>query len=620
MAELAKIRALCTGADPNDTLVAEAAAAVQCKQFQEALDKILQLPDDAPQKLDFQAQNIYCVCLWQTDQLEDALKAFNTLIEDFPDKEEPVINRDKVLVQFKYRLFQKAGKLRQERKIKESSDVYQEIDLDEPATPELRFNVANNYGIVLMEQKDFAQALQCFELALDVRPECVEAMHNLGLSCIRVNLYEKAYENFSKAVAARPDLSIALIGKIECLVAMARYDEVIEQCGIAIQQLPNDHRPLFMRGYSYAQQGRHEEALPDLEAGMECFKGSPTDYKKFKRWIFHIAAKKGEAALEEGRFGEALPLFQKAIDADPKNAAVNVVKFNKALCQLNLDDGTNGLNDAAISTLKEILKADRTMKPAQIAFGQLHCLLEDYITADSAFTTALSIDLEPDDADVMYNHGVVILRNENRQGALDRFRQVLTLEADHQMAIAAIRALERGDVEMPEFKLKKIPYQYAPKPPAAAEPEPWVRPAWMKGLRKRGEFMMGYNALKETEEDDETKMFANGWHPSVVPLLLKMNKISQNDLEEAPLAASVAIGSTAGSAEKVPYEDPETFKESYVNLNVRKDQLKPQIDPTIQEKYLTNDEFQAVFEMSPEEFEAAPAWKKMTLKKNKGLF
>jgi len=65
MAELAKIRALCTGADPNDTLVAEAAAAVQCKQFQEALDKILQLPDNAPQKLGFQAQNIYCVCLWQ---------------------------------------------------------------------------------------------------------------------------------------------------------------------------------------------------------------------------------------------------------------------------------------------------------------------------------------------------------------------------------------------------------------------------------------------------------------------------------------------------------------------------------------------------------------------------
>ena len=70
MAELAKIRALCTGADPNDTLVAEAAAAVQCKQFQEALDKILQLPDDAPQKLDFQAQNIYCVCLWQVGSAE----------------------------------------------------------------------------------------------------------------------------------------------------------------------------------------------------------------------------------------------------------------------------------------------------------------------------------------------------------------------------------------------------------------------------------------------------------------------------------------------------------------------------------------------------------------------
>ena len=31
---------------------------------------------------------------------------------------------------------------------------------------------------------------------------------------------------------------------------------------------------------------------------------------------------------------------------------------------------------------------------------------------------------------------------------------------------------------------------------------------------------------KETEQTEEEKMFSNGWHPAVVPLLMRMQKIS----------------------------------------------------------------------------------------------
>ena len=78
---------------------------------------------------------------------------------------------------------------------------------------------------------------------------------------------------------------------------------------------------------------------------------------------------------------------------------------------------------------------------------------------------------------MMYNHAVVILRLESRLGAIDRLHEVLALVPDHEMALAALKALESGDVAMPDFKIKKIPYVYAPKPSAAAEPEPWVKPA-----------------------------------------------------------------------------------------------------------------------------------------------
>ncbi|XP_053327026.1 villin-1 [Spea bombifrons] len=55
-------------------------------------------------------------------------------------------------------------------------------------------------------------------------------------------------------------------------------------------------------------------------------------------------------------------------------------------------------------------------------------------------------------------------------------------------------------------------------------------------------------------------------------------------------------------------------------LNKTTEDLPADVDPSRKEDYLSSQEFQSIFQMSPGEFQALPEWKKQNLKKAKGLF
>eukprot|EP01013_Petalomonas_cantuscygni_P044480 TRINITY_DN909_c0_g1_i2.p1 TRINITY_DN909_c0_g1~~TRINITY_DN909_c0_g1_i2.p1 ORF type:complete len:216 (-),score=45.60 TRINITY_DN909_c0_g1_i2:1051-1698(-) len=79
--------------------------------------------------------------------------------------------------------------------------------------------------------------------------------------------------------------------------------------------------------------------------------------------------------------------------------------------------------------------------------------------------------------------------------------------------------------------------------------------------------------------------------------------------DEAPEGRSLAPGVRA----------EETY--SYEDLRLPDSQLtRPDIDPTIREAYLDDDEFFTVFEMDREAWAAQPKWRRDQQKKSKGLF
>eukprot|EP00971_Amphidinium_carterae_P182521 3622403-Amphidinium_carterae.1 len=69
----------------------------------------------------------------------------------------------------------------------------------------------------------------------------------------------------------------------------------------------------------------------------------------------------------------------------------------------------------------------------------------------------------------------------------------------------------------------------------------------------------------------------------------------------------------------VQYSDPSTVKHSHADLT---DKAKPRpggVDPARKEEYLSDEEFQTVFGMTPAAFRGLPKWKQSNLKKAKEL-
>ena len=130
---------------------------------------------------------------------------------------------------------------------------------------------------------------------------------------------------------------------------------------------------------------------------------------------------------------------------------------------------------------------------------------------------------------------------------------------------------------------------------------------------------MGYQAQVPPEETEREKMERSHWLPVAVDVLMRMGKLAEDDLTHGP-AYSVAVGSVGGAAEARPnYADPGVLKEPYGNLK-HPGPFNPDVNPAVREQYLEAGDFQTVFDMPPDAFAGLPAWKKMSLKKQKGLF
>ena len=78
---------------------------------------------------------------------------FEDILLTNPDLESVERNRKQVIMQMKYNDFNAISALLKEKKLNEAEAALRNFSLDEPITPYLRFNAANNLGITLVTIK-----------------------------------------------------------------------------------------------------------------------------------------------------------------------------------------------------------------------------------------------------------------------------------------------------------------------------------------------------------------------------------------------------------------------------------------------------------------------------------
>jgi len=157
-------------------------------------------------------------------------------------------------------------------------------------------------------------------------------------------------------------------------------------------------------------------------------------------------------ASRAGRFGEALPLWNRVLEQAPKDAAA---WSNRGNVQLALGDPLAAIADQDHSLLLEPDNADPHLNrgTAEEALGRWDAAAADY---------AWILERNPLDASALYNLGNVLGSRGDWQGARDSFVAAADARPGFAMARSsgALAAFQLGDLATAERELRSLIRRY----------------------------------------------------------------------------------------------------------------------------------------------------------------
>ena len=281
-----------------------------------------------------------------------------------------------------------------------------------PATKELEAWEWSNKGASLHSLGKDAEAIACYDKALNIDPGYVNAWNNRGISLHRLGKYAEAIVCYDRAIQIDPGDASAWNNKGISLNRLGKYAEAIVCYDRAIQIDPGDASAWNNKGNSL---GNSLDSLCKYAEAIACYdRALQIDPRLTFAWI-----SKGTISLNNlGEYMEAVVCFDKALRIDPRNAgawnnrgvslnrlskyAEAVVCFDKVL-QIDPGDAAAWTNKGnSLYLLGEYVEAivcyDRALKidPGHIMAwnnkGNSLYLLGEYVEAIVCYDRALKID------------------------------------------------------------------------------------------------------------------------------------------------------------------------------------------------------------------------------------
>lgn len=123
-------------------------------------------------------------------------------------------------------------------------------------------------GVILQGKNDPKQAQQCYENALELKPECSVTLNNLGLTAKDQESWEQALECFDKALKQDEKYASALVNKAAVLEELGRLEDAEHTVRAAVEIDPS---PAAHHTWASILQkmGRSKEAAQMLQRCLE---------------------------------------------------------------------------------------------------------------------------------------------------------------------------------------------------------------------------------------------------------------------------------------------------------------------------------------------------------------
>lgn len=126
----------------------------------------------------------------------------------------------------------------------------------------------------------------------------------------------------------------------------------------------------------------------------------------------------------KGNYKAAVPLFDKAIKADPQ--------FAQAYYMLGFTQRRLSANVEAMTSFKKAIEIESKFENAYIALGNLQTSLEDFSSAINTFNAVLSFNEKSSKA--YYGSGNVFYKQKDYKQAIDRLKKAVEIDPDYALA------------------------------------------------------------------------------------------------------------------------------------------------------------------------------------------
>jgi predicted TPR repeat methyltransferase len=184
------------------------------------------------------------------------------------------------------------------------------------------------HGMALLKLQRHKEALVCFDRALAIKPDFVDALSNRATALLEMNRLEEALADFDGVLAIAPNHAISWNNRANTLVALRRFENAVQSYDRALNIVPDftaaSNNRKYALGMVYFERGQFEQAQCLFDEAV-----------RLNPLLLDGLCVRGIALMRLGRHEEAIVCFDRALAIKPdfvealSNRATALLEMNR---------------------------------------------------------------------------------------------------------------------------------------------------------------------------------------------------------------------------------------------------------------------------------------------------
>lgn len=275
------------------------------------------------------------------------------------------------------------------------------------------------WGLLLHEAGRYQEAENAFKRSLNLNPDRLEALDELGKVLIKSNKFEEAIDVYSTMLRIDRNNYLAWSGKADTYLKLTRWKDAVSCYKEAINIRPDCYRSYYNMAVALEEAG-------NTKAAIEAYKTAISNNPDFSDAYNNL----GILLSMSGMMEEALKVYQEGAERNPRNPGLY---FNMGMCLFE-----EGRYKEAAAAYQNALAIKPDEFEIYYYLGAAYTEMRHYNDAIEAYRSALRI--KSSDGELYYNLASIYamlgrydISIENLQKAVENNKQILEDVIDNKV-------------------------------------------------------------------------------------------------------------------------------------------------------------------------------------------